>query len=50
MEFINQKHGNMQTQEKATGGGSQILSKALTNEKLKKQGFPTTTERYLKIH
>lgn len=29
---------------------SPILSKALTNEKLKKQGFPTITERYLKVH
>ncbi len=29
---------------------SPILSKALTNEKLKKHGFPTITERYLKVH
>jgi RNA-directed DNA polymerase len=27
---------------------SPVLSRALTNEKLKKQGFPTITERYLK--
>jgi RNA-directed DNA polymerase len=29
---------------------SPILSKALTNEKLKKVGFPTITERYLLVH
>lgn len=29
---------------------SPILSKALTNEKLKKKGFPTITERYLLVH
>jgi RNA-directed DNA polymerase len=29
---------------------SPILATALTNEKLKKQGFPTITERYLKVH
>lgn len=29
---------------------SPILSKALTNEKLKKVGFPTITERYLIVH
>ena len=29
---------------------SPILSRALTNERLKKQGFPTITERYLKVH
>jgi RNA-directed DNA polymerase len=29
---------------------SPILSRALTNAKLKKQGFPTITERYLKVH
>jgi len=29
---------------------SPILSRALTNERLKKQGFPTITERYLLVH
>jgi len=29
---------------------SPILARALTNERLKKQGFPTITERYLKVH
>jgi RNA-directed DNA polymerase len=29
---------------------SPILATALTNEKLKKQGFPTITERFLKVH
>jgi group II intron reverse transcriptase/maturase len=29
---------------------SPILATAITNERLKKQGFPTMTERYLKVH
>jgi len=29
---------------------SPILSRTLTNERLKKQGFPTITERYLLVH
>jgi len=29
---------------------SPILTTALTNEWLKKQGFPTITERYLQVH
>jgi len=29
---------------------SPVLATALTNEKLKKQGFPIITERYLKVH
>jgi hypothetical protein len=29
---------------------SPILARALTNERLKKQGFPTITERYLLVH
>lgn len=29
---------------------SPILTRALTNERLKKQGFPTITERYLLVH
>ena len=29
---------------------SPILKRALTNERLKKQGFPTITERYLQVH
>lgn len=29
---------------------SPILARALTNEKLRKQGFPTITGRYLKVH
>lgn len=29
---------------------SPILARALTNERLKKQGFPTITERYFKVH
>lgn len=29
---------------------SPILATALTNERLKRQGFPTMTERYLKVH
>jgi len=29
---------------------SPILARALTNERLRKQGFPTITERYLQVH
>ncbi|WP_242987415.1 group II intron reverse transcriptase/maturase [Anaerobacterium chartisolvens] len=43
-EFANTRKGYWRV------SNSPILAASLTNEKLRKQGFPTVTERYTKVH
>lgn len=43
-EFANTRKGYWRV------SNSPILAMSLTNERLKKQGFPTVTERYTKVH
>jgi RNA-directed DNA polymerase len=43
-EYANTRKGHWRI------ANSPILSRVLTNERLKKQGFPTITERYLLVH